>query len=50
MIRKNELRSVVNTTVLEWTEILDPEEQPSLKQINKLVDQLVENIEEVWYN
>lgn len=50
MIRKNELRSVVNETVLEWTDTLDPLLEPSLAQIERLVDQLVENIQEVWFN
>jgi|GEM_PF-5517483 len=50
MIRKNELQSVVNETVLEWTELLDPSFEPSQAQVKKLVDQLVENIQEVWFN
>lgn len=48
MIRKNELRSVVNSTVLEWLDT--NHELTDKKQIEELVDQLVENIQEVWFN
>lgn len=50
MIRPNELRSVVNETVLEWIDTCLPAHAVLPFERQKLVDQLVENIQEVWYN
>lgn len=52
MIRPNELRAVVNETVMEWyeKEYLNPLAPEVIVKKNKLVDQLVENIQEVWFN
>lgn len=51
MIRKNELRSVVNETVLEWYEKnwMYAKSAYTEQKRKELVDQLVENIREVWH-
>lgn len=52
MLRKHELRSVVNETVMEWyeNEYLNANAPEVIVKKNKLVDQLVENIQEAWFN
>jgi hypothetical protein len=52
MIRPNELRSIVNETVMEWyeEEYLNPSAPEVIVKKNKLVDKLVDNIQEVWFN
>lgn len=49
MLRKHELRSVVNETVLEWDETVNGNPATG-EDLRRLVDQLVENIQEVWFN
>lgn len=48
MLRPNELRSVVNETVREWFEENMPEGLSP--NVTELVDELVTNIQEVWFN
>ena len=48
MLRKHELRSVVNETVLEWLDANDVEVTENATKA--LVEILVENIQEVWFN